>query len=192
MPTHDDLKKHLPTCADKDKVCPGCKTKGATPKHCGPCKGEGPQWRVPSKAKTVRTPRNYRIKVPFDDCPTPNMENVHFKALGKARPGSRPKTHSAYPDTGAEQSMVSEDLLETLGLNLEPAKKAVEAVDGGRVTCSGSSPVEIEYQGRTAQTRLLVTSALKNEVILSRTVLERMTSFFSALVTSSLVWAVRP
>ena len=39
------------------------------------------------------------------------------------------------------------DLLETLGLNLEPAKKAVEAVDGGRVTCSGSSPVEIEFQG---------------------------------------------
>merc|ERR1711893_128928 len=122
----------------------------------------------------VRTPRNYRIKVPFDNCPTPNMENVQFKALGKARPGSRPRTHSAYPDTGAEQSMVSEDLLETLGLNLEPARKAVEAVDGGRVTCLGSSPVEVEYQGRTAQTRLLVTSALKNEVILSRTVLEKL------------------
>ena len=80
---------------------------------------------------TVRTPRNFRAKVPFDDCPTPNMENVKFKALGKAKSNSKPKIHSAYPDTGAEQSMVSEDLLETLGLNLETSTKAVEAVDGG-------------------------------------------------------------
>ena len=60
----------------------------------------------------VRNPRNYRVKVPFDDQPTPNMENVQFKAIGK---GSRPHIHSAYLDTGAEQSMVSEDLIETLG-----------------------------------------------------------------------------
>ena len=102
------------------------------------------------------------IPVPFDDCPTPNMENVKFKALGKAKSNLKPKVHSAYPDTGAEQSMVSEDLLETLGLNLETSTKAVEAVDGGRVTCLGSSPVEIEYQGRIAQTRLLVTDKLRN------------------------------
>ena len=96
------------------------------------------------------------------------------KEHSKPKPKSKPKIHSAYPDTGAEQSMVSEDLLETLGLGLEPSKKAVEAVDGGRVSCSGSCPVELEYQGRTTQTRLLVTNALKNEVILSRTVLEKL------------------
>ena len=70
--------------------------------------------------------------------------------------------------------MVSEDLLETLGLTLETSTKAVEAVDGGRVTCLGSSPVEIQYQGRIAQTRLLVTDALRSEVILSKTVLEKL------------------
>merc|ERR1711894_646154 len=94
--------------------------------------------------------------------------------LGKVRPNVTPKVHPAYPDTGAEQSMVSEDLLETLGLTLETSTKAVEAVDGGRVTCLGSSPVELEYQGRTAQTRLLVTDALRSEVILSKTVLEKL------------------
>ena len=36
------------------------------------------------------------------------------------------------------------------------------------------SPVEVKYQGRTAKTRLLVTGALRNEVILSRTVLEKL------------------
>ena len=115
----------------------------------------------------VRYPKNYRVKVLFDDQPTPNMENVQFKAIGK---GSRPQIHSAYPDMGAEQSMVNEDLIEALGLKVEPSTKAVEAIDGGRVLCQGSSPVEVVYQGGTTQTRLLVTDKLKNEVILSKTV----------------------
>ena len=38
----------------------------------------------------------------------------------------------------------------------------------------GSSPVEVEYQGRVTQTRLLVTDKLRNEVILSKTVLENL------------------
>ena len=50
----------------------------------------------------------------------------------------------------------------------------MEAVDGGRVTCLGSSPVEVEHQGWTTQTRLLVTDKLKNEVILSNTVIEAL------------------
>ena len=56
------------------------------------------------------------------------MENVTFRAMGKR---SNPKVLSAYPDTGAEQSMVSEDLVETLGLNLESSTKAVVAMDRG-------------------------------------------------------------
>ena len=71
---------------------------------------------------------------------------------------------------GAEESKVSEDLIETLGLKVEPSTNAVEAVDGGHVLCLGSSPVEVVYQGLTTQTRLLVTDKLKNEVILSKTV----------------------
>ena len=159
------------TCQAKNKVCPGCNREGATPAHC-PCQGKGPvAERKPKKALLVRNPRNCRVKVPFDDRPTPNMENVTFRAMGKS---SNPKVLSAYPDTGAEQSMVSEDLVETLGLNLESATKAVEAVGGNRVACLGSSPVEVEYQGRVTQTRLLVTDKLRNEIILSKTVLENL------------------
>ena len=65
VPTRDDLTKHMPTCVAKDQVCPGCKTKGAVPKHCGKCERQ-----KRSKAMTVRTPRNFRVKVPFDDRPT--------------------------------------------------------------------------------------------------------------------------
>ena len=37
----DELKKHWLTCVAKDKICTGCKTKGAVLTHC-PCKGQGP------------------------------------------------------------------------------------------------------------------------------------------------------
>ena len=99
------------------------------------------------------------------------MENVQFKAMCMSW---RPQIHSAYPDTGTDQSMVSKDLIETLGLKVEPSNKIVEVVDGGRVTCLCSSPVEVEYQDLTTQTRLLVTDKLKNEVILSNTVIEAL------------------
>ena len=166
-----ELKKHMPTCLAKNKVCTGCKREGATPANC-PCQGKGPEAeRKPKKASLVRNPRNYRVKVPFDNLPIPNMENVMFRAMGKR---SNPQVLSAYPDMGAEQSMVSEDLVETLGLNMEPSTKSVEAVDGNRVACLGLSPVEVEYQGRVTLTRLLVTDKLKNEIILSKTVLENL------------------
>ena len=70
--------------------------------------------------------------------------------------------------------MVSEEINETLKLKIEHSTKAVEAVDGGGVTYFGSSPVDVEYQGCTTQTRLLVTDKLKNDVILSKTVLEAL------------------
>ena len=148
------MKKHLSSCTAKDKVCPGCKVKGRTPAHC-PCKGEGPE-RTPGppgrpKAKSVRVPRNYRVKVPFDNCRTPNMEDVQFRptgGLGAQIPWGKSQTHPAYPDTGAEQSMVSEDLLETLGLSLEKATKAVEAVDGGCVTCLTCIRIVISHLDR--------------------------------------------
>ena len=38
---YEEHKKHRLTCQAKDKVCPGCKIKGAIPAHC-PCKGDGP------------------------------------------------------------------------------------------------------------------------------------------------------
>ena len=70
--------------------------------------------------------------------------------------------------------MVSEEINETLKLKIEHSTKAVEAVHGGHVACLGLSPVEVEYQGWTTQTRLSVTDKLKNDVILSKTVLEAL------------------
>ena len=72
--------------------------------------------------------------------------------------------------------MVSEEIIETLKLKIEHSTKAVEAVDGGGVTYFGSSPVDVEYQGCTTQTRLLVTDKLKKR---SHTVKDCLKSFRS-------------
>ena len=91
--------------------------------------------------------------------------------LGMARP--KKTAMEAYPDTGAKQSMVSADLVQPMGLRLEKGKsKTLEAVDGGVVQCDGSASVEVCYQGHQTKTRLMVTPKLRNEVILSKTVLQ--------------------
>ena len=61
----DELKKHQASCLAKNKICLGCKHKGATPAHCI-CHGKGPVWK-PKKAHMIRSPRNYRVRVPFDN-----------------------------------------------------------------------------------------------------------------------------
>ena len=93
------------------------------------------------------------------------MKDVTFVPLGKTSP--KKTTKEAYPDTGAKQSIVWADLVGPMGLRLKRGKsKMLEAVDGGVVQCDGSAAVEVHYQGHQTTTKL------KNEVILSKTVLQ--------------------
>ena len=71
--------------------------------------------------------------------------------------------------------MVTQDLIKQTGLGLEKDRnKILEALDGGIVECHGSAAVHITYQGQKTQTRLVVTPKLRNEVILSKTVLQNL------------------
>ena len=56
-----------------------------------------------------------------------------------------------FPNIGCEQSLVSQDLFETMGIELEHATKHGEAVDRPKVRCVGSTTVEIKYQGQRAK-----------------------------------------
>ena len=69
--------------------------------------------------------------------------------------------------------MVSADLVKPLGVRVENDKsKTLEAVDRGVVQCQGSAVVQVRYHSQETKTRLVVTPKLKNEVILSKTVLQ--------------------
>ena len=76
------------------------------------------------------------------------------------------------PDTGVQQSMVSEDLVETLGLKIEHSTKAVKAVDGGRVTYLSSSTVQwwqkISILSSREERRFLYSNHLSKELLYNR------------------------
>ena len=61
-----------------------------------------------------------------------------------------------------------------MGLVLENDKKLIQAVDGSAVRCSGSTAIKVEYQGQEAKIRALVTPSLKDEVILSKKTLQKL------------------
>ena len=62
-----------------------------------------------------------------------------------------------------------------MGLVLESNKKRIEAVDRSAVKCWGSTAIKVEYQGHEAHIRALVTPTLKEEVILSKKTLKKLT-----------------
>ena len=101
------------------------------------------------------------------------MEKVMFKPFGprgsKVRPIQKP-----LPDIGCKQSLVSLDLVKAMGLKLEDTTKQVEAINGNKINCAGWANVYIKYQGHIGRARLLVTHVLKNAVILSKLVLQRL------------------
>ena len=82
------------------------------------------------------------------------MTEVFFKPLGCNGQALKTKSsHDAFPNIGCEQSLVSQDLFEAMGIKLELATKHGEAVDR-------STTVEIKYQGQMAKVLILPTNAL--------------------------------
>ena len=112
------------------------------------------------------------MEVEYDMESTQDMEDVAFTPLGKSK--AKSTIRNAFPDSGCEQSLISEDLIKSMGLVLENKKKRIEAVDGSVVRCSGSTAIKVEYQGHEAHIRALVTPALKDEVILSKKTLKKL------------------
>ena len=100
------------------------------------------------------------------------MENVEVKPInGK----NKPSIIEVFPDTGCQQSIVSEDLIDACGLILDRSKrKKITAVDGGEVPCTGSTTFQATYHERTTNVLALVTPALSGEVILSWRALQRL------------------
>ena len=123
------------------------------------------------RVKVVQCKRT-STKVIDDSEPTPLMENVEVKPInGK----NKPSIIEVFPDTGCQQSIVSEDLIDACGLILDRSKrKKITAVDGGEVPCTGSTTFQATYHERTTNVLALVTPALSGEVILSWRALQRL------------------
>ena len=80
-----------------------------------------------------------------------------------------------FPDGGCQESLVSWDLVGPLGLVLDRRRKTrIQAINGAKVTCLGSTKFQITYDGQTTNVLALVTTALSDEIVLSWRALQRL------------------
>ena len=95
--------------------------------------------------------------------PTPRM-NIEITDPGN----NRLIESSALPDTGATQTIVSPNKVRLANLKVDP-KGAIPiiAADGLEMKCEGSTKLEIHYEHMTVRVTALVSSTLKDEVIVS-------------------------
>ena len=125
----------------------------------------------------IRCGRVAARRVQDDSAPTPLMENVAIKPVD-----GTPFKFDVFPDTGCYQSIVSLDLVQAYGMNLDRGRiKKIKAVDGGRMECSGSVSIQVSYEGRTTDFLALVTPALQDEILLSWRTLQRLGVYSKAI-----------
>ena len=148
------------------------------------CKG------TPNAAKTTKTGRVTvdngvvarkvaSTKVVDDSDPIPMMENVKVEAIvtdKKQMKKTRPTTMEIFPDSGCQETLISEDLVGHLGLILDQQrKKQIKGIDGKTsVPCLGSTSFRVTYDGQQTNVLALVTSSLSNEIVLSWRALQRL------------------
>ena len=101
---------------------------------------------------------------------TPLMEDVEIKPSQ-----GTPFKFSVFPDTGCYQSLISLDLVNAYGMNVDEGRvKRIKTVDGSHMKCNGSVSFQATYQGRKTEVLALVTPALQEEILLSWRALQRL------------------
>ena len=110
-------------CPAKGQECGNCGKKNHFDSVCrSAARAKSPQ--AGSRAGRVKVVMVKRVsaKVKDDSEPTPLMQNVRINPIDAKGKGKAP-TMDAFPDTGCQQSLISEDLIGTCGLILDTHKK---------------------------------------------------------------------
>ena len=174
-PKHD-----RPKCPAKDSECRKCKKRG----HWGNvCKGGG-RGRSQSKGRgsgksqsqategtTTKTVRVSRVcSGAIDDAaPTPLMNVIATPQVGT------PFRFNVLPDTGCEQTVISQDLVTANGMEVDTnLKKRLKAANGAPMKCSGSVVLRVAFQGAETDVLALATPSLREEVLLSWKALQHL------------------
>ena len=79
-----------------------------------------------------------------------------------------PFRFNVLPDTGCEQTVISQDLVTANGMVVDTnLKKRLRAANGNPMECSGSVILRVAFQGAETDILALATSLLQEEVLLS-------------------------
>ena len=129
---------------------------------------DGPKPLDPAKKrkKTVKvTEVDSKGLVPQDksNVPTPRME-----VQVSQRKGGPLASSKALPDTGCTQTIMSLKMAKGLKVKIDPKGSVpIIAADGKYMMCEGSAKIHIHHEGLEIETKALVSSVLKDEILIS-------------------------
>ena len=118
------------------------------------------QYSCQNKTFSIRA-RAVTIARKVGSLPTPRI-NVTIQSSGQEF------KFDALPDTGSTRTIVSYDIAKRYGLKIKTKQKeALFAANDQLMPCEGKLDLNISYMGRTVQVDAIVTSAMRNEVLIS-------------------------
>ena len=118
------------------------------------------QYSCQNKTFSIRA-RAITIARKVGSLPTPRI-NVTIQSSGQEF------KFDALPDTGSTRTIVSYDIAKRYGLKIQTKQKeALFAANDQLMPCEGKLDLNISYMGRTVQVDAIVTSAMRNEVLIS-------------------------
>ena len=163
-------------CPAKDVKCFNCGVVGHFEQHCfnrsrQRSKSPGPyrnRDRSPSRSKPIVKNKLVKVMCAKSDnsAPTPLMDVIITPDEGT------PFKFRVCPDSGAEQSIISYDLVKANGMAMNENFKIIKSVNDQTLDCSGEVMFEIEYQGAIAECQALVTNSISEQILLSHLVLK--------------------
>ena len=119
---HSKKAKNKDKCPGKDKVCHKCQGKGHLARYCPKNEDKSNDQVKAGKVKIgkikvgvvrcrrLRTAKAMEVEYHMES--TQNMEDVAFTPLGKSK--AKTTVRNAFPDSGCEQSLISEDLIKPM------------------------------------------------------------------------------
>ena len=101
--------------------------------------------------------------------------HIQIKPIAE-KMNAKPTTMEMFPDSGCQETLVSADLMDYLGLELDRRrKKGIKGIYGKTyVPCLGSTEFQVTYDRQQINVLAHVMSGLSNEVVLSWRTLQRL------------------
>ena len=181
---------HAPDkCNAKEMKCHGCEQKGHLKRVCqvlrnkkGGNKREKTRAVTEAKEEQEDPPPKYESEeeeaeeevegaiariVKIRHIPDPHTPRVDIKVNGRF-------WMTACADTGTTKTIISYDIAKLYGLKLYKASEILLAANGEIMKCEGKTPLKLAFQGMITNVMALVTSSMKNEMLISMNDLKKM------------------
>ena len=158
--------------------CRNCKKKGHLAKVCQQGQSRG-QSRNTSKAPSTATSRDNspqrqaETKV-VKTASSPDEPAPMINIIVRAR-GATPFNFDALADSGSTRTIIAKDVARAYGLKIDRNRKIpIQAANSTALECLGSSVVQVEYGGIITEIDALISSSVRNEILLGNSDLKRM------------------